>query len=164
MREKFNDFFMTVVGVIIGGSFLILMNNGLAYVPQIETWISPVVVFSPVKVTYRDENKACFALPIEKRAAAVPIKYEFFVEAKLSSKIVVSAYIANDDWTKRSPSDLENHPVGSKWTRRYCFELPSTIADFQPLRVSGYALHRRHAVYDTRTNIDPFVIAALSGS
>ena len=108
----------------------------------------------------REVEVACFTLHIEKKHQATPLKYAFFVEARLSDLIPASAYLADDHHFK-AESDLQTHPVGQRWSRDYCFEMPGTIADSQDIRVSGYAEHQRHSLWHSITHIPPFVIPAL---
>ena len=132
------------------------------FCPEIETALSPVVVFAPVDAISRDATRICFALHIEKRHAAVPLKYSFFVEARLSDRIPVAAYLVDAAHRRLPNADLVTHPVGERWTRHYCFDLPQTVADLD-VRVTGGALHRRHPLWDTPTSIPSFNVAAPAG-
>ena len=127
--------------------------------PALETTLSPVVAFAPVDVIFREQDRVCFELHIEKLHAAVPMRYTFFAEARLSDRIPVAAYLVDDDLRRLKNADLVTHPVGERWTRHYCFDLPQTIADLD-IRVSGTAWHRRHPLYDTPTPIPAFNVAA----
>ncbi len=143
--------------VTLGGLDALVMRVCLA----LETTLSPVVAFAPVDAIVRDNERACFVLHIEKLHAAVPMKYTFFAEARLSDRIPVAAYLVNDHLQRTKNSDLVTHPVGERWSRHYCFELPQTIAGLD-IRVTGTALHRRHPLYDTPTPIPAFFAAAPS--
>ena len=127
--------------------------------PILETWLSPVVAFAPVDGIVRDQERVCFALHIQKLHAGVPMKYMFFVEARLSDRIPVAAYLVDDHLRRLKNADLVTHPVGERWTRHYCFDLPQTVQDLD-IRVSGSALHRRHPFYGTPTPIPAFFAAA----
>lgn len=127
--------------------------------PALEAWLSPVVAIAPVDAILRDKAHVCFALHITKLHAAVPIKYAFFVEARLSDRIPVAAYLVDEHLRRQKNADLVTHPVGERWMRHYCFDLPQTVEDLD-LRVTGSALHRRHPFYDTPTPIPSFFVAA----
>ena len=130
--------------------------------PELETALSPVVAFAPVDAIVRDQDRVCFVLHIEKLHAAVPMRYTFFAEARLSDRIPVAAYLVDDQLRRMKNADLVTHPVGERWTRHYCFDLPQTIADLD-IRVTGTAWHRRHPLYDTLTPIPVFFAAAPAG-
>ena len=127
--------------------------------PALEASVSPVVAFAPVDAIVRDHDRVCFVLHIEKLHAAVPMKYTFVAEARLSDRIPVAAYLVDDRLVRLRNADLVTHPVGERWTRHYCFDLPQTVQDLD-IRVSGTALHRRHPFYDTPTPIPSFFVAA----
>ena len=152
---------------LLGGYLGVVTLGGLDALvthicPEIETALSPVVAFAPVDAISRDATRVCYALHIEKRHAAVPLKYSFFVEARLSDRIPVAAYLVDADRHRLKNADLATHPVGERWTRHYCFELPQTVADLD-VRVTGAALHRRHPLWDTPTPIPGFFVAAPAG-
>ena len=149
---------------LFGGYLGVVTLGGLDAVvtrlfPVLEAWLSPVVAIAPVDAIHRDEDRVCFALHIEKLHAAVPMKYTFFAEARLSDRIPVAAYLVDDQLRRLKNADLVTHPVGERWTRHYCFDLPETLRDLD-IRVTGTALHRRHPFYDTPTPIPGFVAAA----
>ncbi len=144
------------LGVVTLGGLDALVTRVL---PAFETELSPVVRFAPIDDVFRDKTKVCFTLHITKLHAAVPLKYSFAAEARLSDRIPVAAYLVDDALRRLKMADLVTHPVGDRWTRHYCFELPQTIADLD-IRVSGLALHRRHPLYDTVTPIPSFNVAA----
>lgn len=162
------EMFIVVLAHVLGVYLAIGLVGGIGtgvyiFGPSIEVLVSPVVRFRPVDHVYRDKSKACFALHITKAHAAVPLKYSFSVEAKLSALIPVSAYLVRSA-TDRTliPQDLQNHTVGTSWTRVYCFGMPSTIADNQEIRVTGAASHRRHPFWTSTTPIPPFNIPPLA--
>lgn len=146
------------LGVVTLGGFDALVTR---VCPALETWASPVVAFAPVDAISRDATRVCFALHIEKLHDAVPLKYAFFVEARLSDRIPVAAYLVDDGLHRLKNADLVTHPVGERWTRHYCFDLPQTVADLD-VRVTGTALHRRHPLWDTPTPIPSFNVGAPS--
>ena len=153
-----------IAAPLMGGYLGVVTLGGLDALvtricPALETWASPVVAFAPVDAITRDESRVCFALHIEKLHAAVPMKYTFFAEARLSDRIPVAAYLVDDGLRRLKNADLVTHPVGERWTRRYCFDLPQTVADLD-IRVTGTALHRRHPLWDTPTPIPGFFVAA----
>lgn len=141
---------------------LLAITGGAVYLfgPETETYLSPVVVFGPTDGVTRDESKVCFTLHLTKVHAAVPLKYVFFIEAKLSERIPVAAYLV-DDKDKKTAQDLKTHAVGTSWRRRYCFEMPATMPDDQEIRITGHAIHRRHPFWNTVTEIQPFNVAQL---
>lgn len=145
------------------GTLLVLFGGVYLYGPSLETLVSPIVGFAPVDGITRDADKVCFDLHIVKLHAAVPIIYTFFVEAHLSERMLVAAYLADQYNHKlaKKDSDLITHAVGEHWTRHYCFELPQTVQDLD-IRVGGEARHRRHPFYDTPTPIPPFNVPALT--
>lgn len=162
--NRFGEGIARVAAPLIGGYLGVVTLGGLdalvtRFCPAFETWASPVVAFAPVDTISRDATRVCFSLHIEKLHAAMPLKYSFFVEARLSDRIPVAAYLVDDRLHRLKNADLVSHPVGERWTRRYCFDLPQTVADLD-IRVTGTALHRRHPLYDTPTPIPGFTIAA----
>ena len=162
--SRLSDSAARIAAPLLGGYLGVVTLGGLDALatrlcPALETWLSPVVAFAPVDSITRDATRVCFALHIEKLHAGVPLKYSFVVEARLSDRIPVAAYLADDHLRRLGNSDLVTHPVGERWTRHYCFDLPQTVADLD-IRVSGTALHRRHPFYDTPTPIPSFNVAA----
>ena len=135
---------------------------GTRICPVLETALSPIVAIAPVDAIVRDQDRVCFELHIEKLHAAVPMKYTFLAEARLSDRIPVAAYLVDDQLRRLKNADLVTHPVGERWTRHYCFDLPQTIAGLD-IRVTGTAWHRRHPLYDTPTPIPGFFVAAPAG-
>ena len=160
----FRDRVAWLAAPLVGGYLGVVTLDGFQtaatrIAPGIETLVSPIVAFDPVTRVTRAKDKVCFDLDMTKLHAAVPIKYTFFVEARLSDRIPVAAYLADRQNRRLKNADLTTHSVGEHWTRHYCFDPPRTVQDLD-IRVSGTALHRRHPFYDTPTPIPPFNVPA----
>lgn len=151
--QRVATIWLVAIGIVITGLSVAALFL-YVYGPSIEPFVFGYVVKIPAadrawrgyitrRETHREVEVSCFRLHgLRKLAPAVPTKYAFQIEAKLSDKINVSSYVADKDH-QTSQDDLSTHPVGMVWDQSYCFEMPGTIADDQEIRVSGHAEHTR---------------------
>ncbi len=147
--------------------FAMAIGLSWSHLPMIEGYVFPVVKATETKPTpTRAHDRACFSLAMRKVRTADAIVYQFSVEARQNrnwlSPVLLAAHIANDDDTEAVEDDYTTHPVGDAWVRRWCAELPAIVADSQPIRISGYALHRAHPLWTTETPMPSIVIDAAN--
>lgn len=155
-------FLAHVCAIAIVMVFGVAIGLAAPCLPKIEGYFRPIIIASAVDGSFsRDDQKACFSLDVRKLHVGDPLIYQFAVEVRQNqhwlSPISVNAHIV-DEATGRSRDDYDNHKVGSSWRRHWCFDLPGSVSPWQVVRVSGYAAHRAHPLWNTHSPTPSFVI------
>ena len=167
MRDVASHICLTAGGVVIGGAVLFILRGGIAYLPCLEGYFFPVsrLVGPPTDIV-RDSRQACFTLTLKKMRQAVPETYLFRAEVRQNGNWLpamnLNAHLASFDNDKSAnDKDFDNHATGLVWTRRWCFDMPATVADSQVVRISADAIHQAHPLWKTSSPLGSFLIGTV---
>lgn len=181
-RQILGDVVLYALGSLIALTAYAILSNLGSRLPEMIDAAFPVVRFgyvdrqagqaqNAIQNIYRDDDKVCWSLYIEKVFNARVIEYDFFADGgDTSAKMAASAYLVNAQNDPLPETDKEygrlvNHNAGDQWHRRYCFDVAGRIPSFKTITVTGYAEHKRWPyLWTTITTVPGFSIAPLKSA
>lgn len=135
----------------------------LPHMPTLEGMVRPIVKAKKVDTppVTRTPLKVCFSMRLWKQHEGLPIIFQYFVEVRQAQHWLapseLNAHLATveDDV---APDDYDDHEVGKSWVRRWCAPLSHDVPPTSAIRVTGFAKHHVHPIFDTDSPMPAFEV------